>query len=169
MAGASAEETSLWQASGGPFTVRSPRRQSGVRVGLTGHVKFGMESPKICSTSPRHLLTPHSLSSSGAARIAMSVQSVLSIFRGHLPKVPQARYPVNPPDPVPDMLNLHGTPPSPKKCQRFVNLCRGGARRQTLDVSPPDAFLSYGQDSYVSISQPLRLHGPAGSLPRPSG
>jgi len=25
-------------------------------------------------------------------------------------------------------LNLHGTPPSPKKCQRFVNLCRAKAR-----------------------------------------
>lgn len=51
-----------------------------MRVGLTGHVKFGMESPKICSTSPRHLLTPHSLSSSGAARIAMSVKTTLALI-----------------------------------------------------------------------------------------
>ena len=34
-----------------------------------------------------------------------NLQSVLSIFRSHLPKVPQARYPVKPPDPVPDVLN----------------------------------------------------------------
>ncbi|MGC9208113.1 hypothetical protein, partial [Acidithiobacillus sp.] len=58
MAGASAEITSLWQASGSPFNVRSPGRQSGVRVGLAGHVRLGMESPKNCSTSIRHLLTP---------------------------------------------------------------------------------------------------------------
>jgi hypothetical protein len=74
MANASAEITSLWQASGGPFNVRSQGRQSGVRVGLAGHVRVGMESPKTCSTSIRHLLTPHSLSSSGVARVAMSVR-----------------------------------------------------------------------------------------------
>jgi hypothetical protein len=60
MAGASAEITSLWQASGGPFDVRSPGRQSGVRVGLAGHVRVGIESPKCCSTSIRHLLPPFS-------------------------------------------------------------------------------------------------------------
>ncbi|WP_312262570.1 hypothetical protein, partial [Candidatus Igneacidithiobacillus taiwanensis] len=43
-------------------------------------------------------------------------------------------YPVKPPDPVPDMLNLHGTPPSPKKCQRFVNLCKRGNLDQTVAV-----------------------------------
>lgn len=64
MANASAKITSLWKASGGPFIVRSQGRQSGVRVGLAGHVRLGMESPKTCSTSIRHLLIPilfHSL------------------------------------------------------------------------------------------------------------
>lgn len=73
MAATSAEDTRLWQASGGPFTVRSPERQSGVRVGLAGPARYGIESPKCCSTSISHLLTPDSLSSSGVAQVPMSV------------------------------------------------------------------------------------------------
>jgi hypothetical protein len=37
--------------------------------------------------------------------------------------MPELRYPVEPPDPVPDRVHWHGAPPNSKECQRFLNLC----------------------------------------------
>ncbi len=55
---------------------------------------------------------------------AQDFESFLGVFGGHLPKMPQLRYPVIPPNSVSNVLNPHGAPSSTKECQRFLNLCR---------------------------------------------
>lgn len=46
------------------------------------------------------------------------------MFGCHRPNMPQGGYLVKPPDAVAYVLNSHDIPPSPKDCQRFLNLCR---------------------------------------------
>jgi hypothetical protein len=47
----------------------------------------------------------------------------VGIFGCHAPKMPQSRYPVKPPDAIPNVVDLHGTPPGSQECQRFLSLC----------------------------------------------
>lgn len=47
----------------------------------------------------------------------------VGIFGCHVPKMPQSRYPVKPPDAVPTAVDLHGTPLGSQECQRFLSLC----------------------------------------------
>jgi len=55
---------------------------------------------------------------------AQDFKTSLGIFGRHVPKIPQSRYPVKPPDAVADVLHLHGMPPGSEECQRFLSLCK---------------------------------------------
>ncbi len=86
------------------------------------------------------------------------------------PKLPQSRYPVKPPDAVPNVVDLHGTPLGSPECQRYLSLCMthvgsGGAPLVTVEVQDNGPGVPLEQQSV--IFEKFRQGGDA--LERPPG